>query len=84
MDLCGYSVPHPSEQKINFRIQTKGLFRNNIYDTYCVLSYSTGEESTVILREGLQDLSNLCEHVLETFKVKKNKIFYFLTSFNIE
>ncbi|CAD5115459.1 DgyrCDS4431 [Dimorphilus gyrociliatus] len=52
VDLCGYSVPHPSEQKINFRIQTKG------------------EEAAVVLREGLQDLSNLCEHALNTFKSK--------------
>ena len=22
VELCGYSVPHPSEDKINFRIQT--------------------------------------------------------------
>ncbi|KAI0224743.1 DNA-directed RNA polymerases I and III subunit RPAC2 [Lamellibrachia satsuma] len=24
VDLCGYSVPHPSEKKINLRIQTRG------------------------------------------------------------
>lgn len=24
VDFCGYSVPHPSENKINLRIQTKG------------------------------------------------------------
>merc|ERR1719290_848771 len=24
VEFCGYSVPHPSENKINFRIQTKG------------------------------------------------------------
>ena len=24
VEFCGYSVPHPSEDKINFRIQTDG------------------------------------------------------------
>ncbi|KAK2168645.1 hypothetical protein LSH36_15g09000 [Paralvinella palmiformis] len=24
VEFCGYSVPHPSENKINIRIQTKG------------------------------------------------------------
>ncbi|ELU09209.1 hypothetical protein CAPTEDRAFT_31867, partial [Capitella teleta] len=24
VEFCGYSVPHPSETKINLRIQTKG------------------------------------------------------------
>ncbi len=24
VEFCGYTVPHPSENKINFRIQTKG------------------------------------------------------------
>ncbi|KAF6020239.1 RPC19 [Bugula neritina] len=24
VEFCGYSVPHPSEDKINFRIQTNG------------------------------------------------------------
>ena len=23
-ELCGYTVPHPSEYKINFRVQVKG------------------------------------------------------------
>nr|XP_032811288.1 DNA-directed RNA polymerases I and III subunit RPAC2-like [Petromyzon marinus] len=25
VDFCGYSVTHPSEDKINFRIQTRGI-----------------------------------------------------------
>ena len=24
VEFCGYSIPHPSENKINFRIQTRG------------------------------------------------------------
>merc|ERR1712179_255744 len=37
VEFCGYSVPHPSEDKINFRIQTKGepavdVFRRGLHD----------------------------------------------------
>ncbi|CAF0886062.1 unnamed protein product [Didymodactylos carnosus] len=38
VDFCGYTVPHPSENKINFRIQTKGnvpavdVFRKGLVD----------------------------------------------------
>jgi len=24
VEFCGYSIPHPAENKINFRIQTRG------------------------------------------------------------
>ncbi|XP_061454808.1 DNA-directed RNA polymerases I and III subunit RPAC2-like [Rhineura floridana] len=36
VDFCGYSITHPSESKINFRIQTKGglpaveMFQNGL------------------------------------------------------
>ncbi|KAI9009222.1 DNA-directed RNA polymerases I and III subunit RPAC2-like protein [Hyaloraphidium curvatum] len=49
-DYCGYSNPHPSEDKINLRIQTDGS---------C--------PATDVLSKGLDDLMDLCDHVLETF-----------------
>ena len=48
--FCGYSLPHPSENKVNFRIQTK----QNTTALQC-------------LEKGLENLHQLCEHVLETF-----------------
>ncbi|XP_060084084.1 DNA-directed RNA polymerases I and III subunit RPAC2-like [Ylistrum balloti] len=30
VQFCGYSIPHPSENKINFRIQTNGAIATEI------------------------------------------------------
>ncbi|KAF7582981.1 putative DNA-directed RNA polymerases I and III subunit [Clavispora lusitaniae] len=53
VEFCGYSIPHPSENKLNIRIQTYG----NI----------TALEA---LHQGLDNLSELCTHVEETFTEK--------------
>lgn len=53
VEFCGYSIPHPSENKLNIRIQTYG----NI----------TAMEA---LHQGLDNLSELCTHVEETFSEK--------------
>ncbi|XP_064876094.1 DNA-directed RNA polymerases I and III subunit RPAC2 [Oncorhynchus nerka] len=51
VDFCGYSITHPSESKINFRIQTRG-----------------GVPAVEPLRRGLNELSDVCQHVLNTFQ----------------
>lgn len=48
--FCGYTQPHPSEFKVNFKIQTN----KNI----------TALEA---LEKGLNDLNQVCQHVLTTF-----------------
>ncbi|KAM3867042.1 DNA-directed RNA polymerases I and III subunit RPAC2 [Diretmus argenteus] len=53
VEFCGYSITHPSESKINFRIQTRG-----------------GVPATEPLRKGLKDLSEVCQHVLNTFQAR--------------
>ncbi|XP_062380512.1 DNA-directed RNA polymerases I and III subunit RPAC2 [Sardina pilchardus] len=53
VDFCGYSITHPSESKINFRIQTRG-----------------GLPATEGLRKGLNELSDVCQHVLSTFQAR--------------
>lgn len=53
VEFCGYSIPHPSENKLNIRIQTYG----NI----------TAMEA---LHQGLDNLSDLCTLVEETFSEK--------------
>lgn len=53
VEFCGYSIPHPSENKLNIRIQTYG----NI----------TAMEA---LHQGLDNLSELCTQVEETFTAK--------------
>uniref|UniRef100_A0A672HQH4 DNA-directed RNA polymerases I and III subunit RPAC2 n=1 Tax=Salarias fasciatus TaxID=181472 RepID=A0A672HQH4_SALFA len=52
VDFCGYTITHPSESKINFRIQTRG-----------------GIPATEPLRRGLNELTDVCQHVLNTFQV---------------
>ncbi|KAG7329063.1 hypothetical protein KOW79_007237 [Hemibagrus wyckioides] len=53
VEFCGYSITHPSESKINFRIQTRG-----------------GLPATEPLRKGLNDLTDVCKHVLHTFETQ--------------
>ncbi|XP_060783568.1 DNA-directed RNA polymerases I and III subunit RPAC2 isoform X2 [Neoarius graeffei] len=52
VEFCGYSITHPSESKINFRVQTRGSL-----------------PATEPLRKGLNDLTDVCKHVLHTFEV---------------
>ncbi|KAF3838025.1 hypothetical protein F7725_009793 [Dissostichus mawsoni] len=56
VDFCGYTITHPSESKINFRIQTRG-----------------GVPATEPLRRGLRDLTEVSQHVLNTFQARVNE-----------
>ncbi|XP_062510916.1 DNA-directed RNA polymerases I and III subunit RPAC2-like [Corticium candelabrum] len=49
-EFCGYAVPHPSERKINLRIQG-----------------SEGKLAVDLLRDGLSQLKDVCNHVANTF-----------------
>ncbi|XP_075428822.1 DNA-directed RNA polymerases I and III subunit RPAC2-like isoform X2 [Ascaphus truei] len=51
VEFCGYSITHPSESKINFRIQTRG-----------------GSPAVEPFRRGLNELMDVCQHVLNTFE----------------
>lgn len=66
--FCGYSVPHPSERKINLRIQTSGEAIGWMVDR-CEHSDWSGVAAVEALRKGLEDLQEMCGHVLHTFKV---------------
>ncbi|XP_017275152.1 DNA-directed RNA polymerases I and III subunit RPAC2 [Kryptolebias marmoratus] len=56
VEFCGYTITHPSESKINFRIQTRG-----------------GSPAVEPLRKGLNDLHEVCQHVLNTFQARVNE-----------
>ncbi|KAI5803223.1 hypothetical protein EDC01DRAFT_628014 [Geopyxis carbonaria] len=59
VEFCGYSIPHPSENKMNIRIQ--------IYPEF--------EEVTrpvEVLMKGLDDLSDLCDEVRDSFTAKRD------------
>ncbi|XP_039802439.1 DNA-directed RNA polymerases I and III subunit RPAC2-like isoform X1 [Panicum virgatum] len=47
--FCGYSIPHPSENKVNIRLQT------------------TGDPAKDVLKDSLQDLMVMCQHIRGTF-----------------
>lgn len=49
VEFCGYTVPHPAEAKMNFRIQ---MSQGRAIDA---------------LRQGLEDLSKVCDHTLKVF-----------------
>ncbi|KAG9439496.1 hypothetical protein H6P81_019661 [Aristolochia fimbriata] len=47
--FCGYSIPHPSENRVNIRVQT------------------IGHPAKDVLKDALQDLMLICQHVRITF-----------------
>lgn len=51
VSFCGYTIPHPSENKLHLRIETIEM------------------SAVDALREGLEQLQSLSDHVLETFEV---------------
>uniref|UniRef100_A0A2K6NRQ7 DNA-directed RNA polymerases I and III subunit RPAC2 n=1 Tax=Rhinopithecus roxellana TaxID=61622 RepID=A0A2K6NRQ7_RHIRO len=51
VEFCGYTTTHPSESKINLRIQTRGTL--------------PGVEP---FQRGLNELMNVCQHVLDKFE----------------
>ena len=81
VDFCGYCVPHPSEKKIHLRLQTNGWliflvtlaglihpsFVEHSFDPVLIDFPFIGEPATDVLREGISNLSALCDHVLEVF-----------------
>nr|SVE76797.1 EOG090X0LBP [Daphnia longispina] len=53
--FCGYTIPHPSENKLHLRIETKNI------------------HAVDALREGLEQLQNLSDHILKTFEGAVNE-----------
>ena len=51
--LCGYSVPHPMERKVNVRVQTNP---------------ASGVTAQGVMRDALLDVISVCDHVHETFE----------------
>ncbi|XP_042511904.1 DNA-directed RNA polymerases I and III subunit RPAC2 [Macadamia integrifolia] len=47
--FCGYSIPHPSDARVNIRVQT------------------TGDPAKEVLKDALQDLMGMSQHVRATF-----------------
>ncbi|KAI5375820.1 RBP11-like subunits of RNA polymerase [Alternaria alternata] len=56
VEFCGYSIPHPSEAKMNLRIQT----------------YVDGVSVYTVLEKGLEDLMNMCDVVEQKFTIARD------------
>lgn len=76
VELCGYTIPHPSETKMNIRIQTWGKLRQDPSMAHRnagvtgLLTQSTEDTGTTAydaLRKGLEDLMDACDIVTQKF-----------------
>lgn len=76
VEFCGYSIPHPSEELMNIRIQTYGKYN----DSWALGKSNTIAEGTALdaLDRGLTNLMELCDEVSvayvasrESFKAKQ-------------
>jgi len=60
VEFCGYTIPHPSETKMNIRIQT--------WD-------DTGTTAYEALAKGLDDLMDACDVVTEKFTEARDEFY---------
>ncbi|KAJ6780508.1 hypothetical protein PWT90_02984 [Aphanocladium album] len=63
VEFCAYTIPHPSEAKMNIRIQTYAS------------ANGTMAEGTAIdaLKKGLSDLQQVCDVVADEFSTKRQE-----------
>ena len=76
VELCGYSIPHPSEPKMNLRIQTYGKLDSLPPEQYRFPAANLlliGDANVYdVLDKGLNDLMDLCDVVTEKFTVARD------------
>ena len=53
VELCGYSVPHPMERRVNVRVQTTG---------------ANGTTARTAMRDALLDVISVCDNVHEAYE----------------
>ncbi len=62
VEFCGYSVPHPSEDIMNVRIQT-----------YSIRNLNKDTPSDKVIIKGLTRVSKMCDIIIEKFEESLNK-----------
>ncbi|OLY83709.1 DNA-directed RNA polymerases I and III subunit RPAC2 [Smittium mucronatum] len=65
VDFCGYSIPHPSEELMNIRIQTA----------------DAGLNAVEALDKGLDDILLICQSALKNFQSELEKKDYEIVDF---
>lgn len=83
VELCGYSIPHPSEAKMNIRIQTYGSLplvllrpvnaRGGREESWAHL-WTVGTSVYDVLEKGFNDLMDLCDVVTEKFTSARDEL----------
>ncbi|KAF7539335.1 hypothetical protein G7054_g2233 [Neopestalotiopsis clavispora] len=76
VEFCAYAIPHPSEAKMNIRIQTYGivylsLIRN--LASWETNGHTDTTTATAALAKGLKDLEDLCDVVEDKFWTARNE-----------
>ncbi|KAG6014569.1 hypothetical protein E4U43_006410 [Claviceps pusilla] len=74
VEFCAYTIPHPSEPKMNFRIQTYGktcyIGAKACLDVRLTPTFLDGA-AVDALKKGLHDLQDVCDVVAEEFWAKR-------------
>ena len=65
--FAGYSIPHPSDPIMNLRIQTVGLIS---HIRICPDTNIEGYTAVEALKQALQDLQQVCNHIKTTFQTQ--------------
>ena len=75
VEFCGYSIPHPSEAVLHLRIQTWGELRHLELRRRRTLpnTFTDGVSASEVLRKGLEDLTDLCDVVMDKFTASRDE-----------
>lgn len=66
VEFCGYSIPHPSEELMNIRIQTYGTSPIH-WITAGTADDIDGTTAVEALEKGFDDLMDMCDIVADKF-----------------
>ncbi|EAL85579.1 DNA-directed RNA polymerase I and III 14 KDA polypeptide [Aspergillus fumigatus A1163] len=69
VEFCGYTIPHPSEAKMNLRIQTYGMYFCHTLARFDGADRNIADSTTAVeaLEKGLEALMDLCDVVTDKF-----------------
>jgi len=68
VNFCGYSIPHPLEDRIHFRIQSTGMRAIDKWSAFISVSFVSGTPAIDILKRGLVELEELAAGVQAKFE----------------
>ncbi|KAM0346842.1 hypothetical protein ACHAPU_005182 [Fusarium lateritium] len=69
VEFCAYSIPHPSEPKMNIRIQTYSMYIPSCFTQ--LTNPRSGGTAVDALKKGLSDIQEVCDVVADEFWSKR-------------